>query len=491
MNKRLANFSSINEVLQKPLDGTQKQINDVLKKQENVCIKLNEMFKDREDDEGRQFANQAGIVDSLLKIYSTYDLNLINHSFTSAFVAITQPCSVNIREQLFRDNIYTTLFRLLKYKGQDKHVVIDALMSIFYILSALAIKSKQLETHPHFEMVNKQQGVLKLYKLFLESRDNESKDYSAFCIGLLYRSKEIDYSMREDIIEYVKSRISIPLYYAKDQVKLVLSCLARNQVNYAQIFKFNLADYQVEMIKITDRSDSSFDLSYQLYKQIYICDILSAILQDRYDEDLRQRIIDSGIIDSLRSMYTKRDPDLFSCSFTELLAKLVDYSSDNIKQQIVSKKLYPSLVRVIELTNEDVTEFAIQSISILLKYGNDVDPLAEFHPHFEQLRSCKGIIKIFELLYRYSNKIILRCAALSIGYLYKRREIENQIMKQKVVNILLINQKHSDERIKNESTKVLEILQLEPVILASSSSASLSGPLSNSKPNQIRSIEQI
>ncbi|KAA6379788.1 MAG: hypothetical protein EZS28_024687 [Streblomastix strix] len=99
-------------------------------------------------------------------------------------------------------------------------------------------------------------------------------------------------------------------------------------------------------------------------------------------------------------MYTKRDPDLFSCSFTELLAKLVDYSSDNIKYQVISMKLYFSLVRIIELTNEDVTEFAIQSISILLKYGNDVDPLAEFHPHFEQSRSCKGTTKIFELLYR-------------------------------------------------------------------------------------------
>ncbi|KAA6396328.1 MAG: putative protein serine/threonine kinase [Streblomastix strix] len=458
------------EILQKVVGRLQmfyKILEDLkstnLKLQENACAKLNNLFEHIEDDEGRLITDKVGIVDQLLHIYATCDLKSINRNFTHIFNSLTHPSkSYDFRKQLYRKNIFASLVRLFDHS--DDMVAVDGIVSIFHILCPTVQEKNQSEVHPHYEAMLQCDGINKIFKLFQRTENKPHRDFAAVSLGILFRMREMEnVKMRREIIEFLRSRLKMSGYWIKDIVNFALCSLARNQVNLDEILKDNILitiknKMKQELIEKKDRLNQMNEL---FNDQLYYCDLLIAVLYMREDDSLRQQLVDLSLIDSLLHIFATRDLRNIPRPYSELFSKIVDRCNNKIKQQIFNRKPYPSLVRLLSSPEKEVIEYSLFSICEILKYGIETakspnDP----NPHFDTVKQCGGIDKIYEIVNKGVSPQIIQHSACAIGYLHKQRKIENRDMAQRVILALLMNNKKSpEEKHREEAAKVLDILE--------------------------------
>ncbi|KAA6354978.1 MAG: hypothetical protein EZS28_049495, partial [Streblomastix strix] len=142
--------------------------------------------------------------------------------------------SDDIKSLFFQLNPYPGLTRLLEHS--HFLVIRDVIVSILNILAPVVNVTPETQPHSHFDIMNECGGVQKLYLLFRRDESKDSKDYSAVCLGFLFRAREInDKQMRKEIIEHLKKLSIAPSEEIKRNSIVSLRGLSRNAVNKVQI----------------------------------------------------------------------------------------------------------------------------------------------------------------------------------------------------------------------------------------------------------------
>ncbi|KAA6397179.1 MAG: hypothetical protein EZS28_007297 [Streblomastix strix] len=122
--------------------------------------------------------------------------------------------------------------------------------------------------------------------------------------------------------------------------------------------------------------------------------------------------------------------------------------SDQIRNQILIKKAYPALIRIFIYGDAEVEINAIASIHILItqviQETEDDDP----YQLFDEIQQNNDVSKIYEVFIRNINKYTRDCCSMSIGYLYRSREIRDQKMRSDIIQYLKLLTDDSDNQSK-------------------------------------------
>ncbi|KAA6367266.1 MAG: hypothetical protein EZS28_037207, partial [Streblomastix strix] len=221
--------------------------------------------------------------------------------------------------------------------------------------------------NPFFNALQESGGTEKIFALFQKNADKFTKDRSALSIGYIYRNHEItDTVVRQEIINYLIAIINDNDSWIQDKASTALYYLAQDAVNRTQIF----SDEQLQRIKQND--------------------------------ELRQRVISSGIVDEFLLIFTSRKlksiPRIYSSIFTYLTFP----ASDLIRLMLYTKKPFPGLLR---LLNYNVTaNDAITSIFNILAAGSNSSLKTEKHPHLEDMQKCGYFKNIAQIIGTKFNK---------------------------------------------------------------------------------------
>ncbi|KAA6361123.1 MAG: hypothetical protein EZS28_043350, partial [Streblomastix strix] len=379
--------------------GTELQKDEIRQKKIKICQKIISIFIGKENNEGKKLAIESGIIDALLHLHITYQLDKITISHIWALYIFTNS-SDKIAQLLVSKNPFQALFRLFDHP--NIFVVNRAVASIYNILIAGSNTTATSEPHPHFATVQAFDGIQKL------SKDDEK-------------------------------------VFAKN----ALSQLAQNSANLAEIMK------DVDLDQIANNLQKKLDGNEEQQKQIQIqqdgdCWILASILSEREDDELRLRIINSGIVDALLNIFLTRDLNTITRAFSQAFFVLTTNSSDEIDQSLYEKHPYPALIRLLNHPNNDITDDTISSIYNIMILGTDTTSISEKHPHFAEIQSCDGIRKFFDLFKRNDiTKRIKNITSRCLGNLFRAQEIPDKQLRTEIIAHLKALLKDPDDWEKN------------------------------------------
>ncbi|KAA6358621.1 MAG: hypothetical protein EZS28_045852 [Streblomastix strix] len=181
----------------------------------------------------------SGIVDSLLKILSTWKIDKITYPYIDTFTSFTYPSSFEIIQQLIQKKSLPTLLRLFEHKDEDiAWRTINAIDNIIYYG---AIGTEQTQSHPYYQELAQIGGTIKIFELF-RTQDEYSKMISSTCLGIVFRAREmINPEMKVEILNHLKSIINHEDEDYRKLSNLALKCLAQNQANRTDITKDGFA----------------------------------------------------------------------------------------------------------------------------------------------------------------------------------------------------------------------------------------------------------
>ncbi|KAA6390809.1 MAG: hypothetical protein EZS28_013663 [Streblomastix strix] len=220
--------------LRQSIDGTEEEKKEIIKKQEFNCILLYSVLYRREDYQLRRDVIDAGIVDALIHIYTSRDLNNISKPYIEVFFVLTHPYCFPVSQLLIEKKSFPSLLRLLDH--QDDIVVGSAIVSINNILCAGAIETELVSNHPYQKELASAGGIEKIFSLFKQTTNQFTQKISSISLGIIFRAQEIkDSSMRMEIIPYLKTLIDCVQEDVRKLAKYALQCLEQNQVNKAVI----------------------------------------------------------------------------------------------------------------------------------------------------------------------------------------------------------------------------------------------------------------
>ncbi|KAA6370464.1 MAG: hypothetical protein EZS28_034009, partial [Streblomastix strix] len=196
-------------------------------------------------------------------------------------------------------------------------------------------------------------------------------------------------------------------------------------------------------------------------QQEYECRKLIKKYIGKKDDEGRQNIVNSGIVEALIQIFLSRSLDLITQPFSKLFFVLTHPSSDEIKLLIFSKHPYPSLIRLLNHENTDVVGNAIASIFNILVAGSSSTPQNSTHPHFDTISDCDEINLIFRMFKRNDVKNNSKhIAAECFGHLFRAREITNSEMKKEIIAYLKQNITKQDKKEMQNAIKALKRLAL-------------------------------
>ncbi|KAA6375151.1 MAG: hypothetical protein EZS28_029323 [Streblomastix strix] len=96
---------------------------------------------------------------------------------------------------------------------------------------------------------------------------------------------------------------------------------------------------------------------------------------------------------------------------------------------LYTKKPFPGLLRLLESQDILIAGDSITSIFNIIAAGANTTPKTEQHPHFEAMKQCGGVIKIFELFQKNENKFTKNREALCISRLFRAKEMDKTMRK--------------------------------------------------------------
>ncbi|KAA6352982.1 MAG: hypothetical protein EZS28_051491, partial [Streblomastix strix] len=246
--------------------------------------------------------------------------------------------------------------------------------------------TKESDPHPHFESIQVYDGIKKIFALFQKNKSKYSRDRSALCIGYLFKAREItDPIMKQVIINHLKSLLNDSDAWVKERAKNALKYLSQNAANRSEI----LNELEFKRIKQDLKYLIEGTLEQQkeiLQEQENDLHFLSLILEGQDDDELLNRIISSGIVESLLLIFFNRDLNSISRAYSLAFFDITNNSSNEIKLLIYNKKPYPGLIRLLEHTDILVAGDAIISIFNIQLSGSNTTKESDPHPHFESIQ---------------------------------------------------------------------------------------------------------
>ncbi|KAA6378845.1 MAG: hypothetical protein EZS28_025628 [Streblomastix strix] len=432
--------------------GTELQKEEIRQRKIKTCQKIISVFIGKENNEGKKLAIESGIIDALLNLLITYPLGEIAISHIWALYIFTYASNNEIKLLLISKNSFQALLRLFDHP--NIFVVNRAVVSIYNILLAGSNTTTPSQPHPHFATIQALDGIQKLYTLFQRNISQYSKNFAAICLGELFKSKQLPNQMKREIINHFKAILIRSEDDEKVFAKDALSQLAQNAANLAEIMK------DVDLDQVANNLRKKLDGNEKQQKQIKIqqdgdCWILASILSERKDDELRLRIINSGIVDTLLSIFLTRDLNTITHAFSQAFFILTTKSSNEFKQSLYEKHPYPALIKLLNHSNNEIVDDSITSIYNILIVGINTTSISEKHPHFAEIQSCDGIRKLFDLFKRNditkrNKNITSRC----LGNLFRAQEIPNKEMKTEIIAHLkaLLNDPDDWEKITAKKT---------------------------------------
>ncbi|KAA6372049.1 MAG: hypothetical protein EZS28_032425, partial [Streblomastix strix] len=188
------------------------------------------------------------------------------------------------------------------------------------------------------------------------------------------------------------------------------------------------------------------------------CKFLSLALNDRKDDDGRKRVIQSGVIEGFINVFENYDLNLITRTYSQVFFQFTNPSSDEVCLLLAKKKPYPGLIRLLEHTIDDVAGDAIASIFNIQLSGSNTTPESDPHPHYETIQESDGIKNIFALFQMKGSKQNRDISALCIGFLFRAREISDQVMRQEIIGHLKSLLNDSDAWLKGSAKDALKYL---------------------------------
>ncbi|KAA6379386.1 MAG: hypothetical protein EZS28_025088 [Streblomastix strix] len=446
----------IEQNLKQPIQGTEEQQKYILLKQETDLLLISSVLEDRNDDELRKGIISSGIVENLLFIFSNRDLNSVTQAYSQAFIGVINNSSDEIKLLIFNTNPYPGLIHLLEHA--DNLIVGDAIASILFLLGTGTITTPFNDPHPHFEIIQVCDGVMKIFELFQKNVNKYNRDRAAICIGFLFKAHLIaDPVMRQKIINHLKSLLNDSDNLVKEVAKTTITFLAQNDANRSEIL--NEEDLKqidqdlIQPIEGTDEQQKSI-----LHKQEMDLILISAILEGSDDNELRKRIISSGIVENLLFIFSNRDLNSITREFSQIFFNVTSNSNNEVKLLIYYKNPYPGLIRLLEHPDNLIVGDAIASILFIIQAGSITTPDNDPHPHYEQILACDGLNQIFTLFQKNLSKYSRDRASICLGFLFKSRKITDTVMKLDIINHLKILLNDSDDLVKERAQKAIKYL---------------------------------
>ncbi|KAA6359779.1 MAG: hypothetical protein EZS28_044694, partial [Streblomastix strix] len=196
------------------------------------CDLLIAVLIDREDNHLRQQIINLGIIDSLLKTFTTRDVRNITGSYPQVIYNILDNSQNNIRQQIFCKKPYQGLFRLIE--APDEEVVEQSLRTITEMLKYGIGSTKSVnDTNPHSKQVNQCDGFGKLQQILIRSKNPMVLHFAALSIGLLHKGKNIENTeLGKKVILLLKMGLKkINDKKIQDDTETVLEILKENPAN--------------------------------------------------------------------------------------------------------------------------------------------------------------------------------------------------------------------------------------------------------------------
>ncbi|KAA6403441.1 MAG: hypothetical protein EZS28_001033 [Streblomastix strix] len=415
-------------------------------------LKFNE-----ENDEGRMYLIRSGIVESLLQILTTRDLNSITLPFCSAFYCLTIFCSKWIRNQILIKKLQPALIRLLSHV--DAEVVGNAITSIHNLITEGIEDTAEDEVNQHFDEIQRCDGIDKIYEIFTKNANKYTRDCCSVCIGYLYRAKEIkDSKMRSDIIQHLKLLTDDSDKQTRNGALFAINHLSWNPVNLSEILKGYLL-IQIRNSLRKELSGNSEENKMVQTEQEHKCEVLTAILEDREDDELRQNILDIGIVDSLLFIIATREFNTIILPLLTAYLMMTDCCSNEFTIQCCRKNPFPALIRILDHPiDESIAGSALTAIHNIIHHVYDSRSPDETHKYYEAVLVCDGISKMYKLFCTTQVKEIKDSASICIGRLFKSKKIDDEQMRKSIISHLQTLRNDPDENTQMTAINALNFL---------------------------------
>ncbi|KAA6368454.1 MAG: hypothetical protein EZS28_036019, partial [Streblomastix strix] len=442
------------EDLKQPLQGNQKLNKQILDNQHNDAQLLTGTFSGIEDDIGRRRVIESGIVDGLLNIFLNRDLRSITKDIVDSFVDILNPSCDEIKIFVLTKKPFPGLTRLLEHT--DSQITKHAIKTILDLVNVGGKLTPDNVPNPHFEEIMNCDGLKKIINFFRKSSNKEIKDITAICIGILFRSREFIDQIA--LLREVTTHLLVLLKDKDDQTnntaRTALNYLMQNIVNLKQFLSIDLLNAIAKDLK-SPMIGTEEQIKRIQQKQEDDCFNLLSLLEGHYDNDLWREIVNSGIFDEFRRIFETREVNSIPKIFIKTFTILITPTNNEIGLLIYQKSLYPGLFCLFQHSDIDISQYAIVSILTLILVGINTSELNEKHPHFKEMEPYGGIEKIFKLFEQKKSKYSRDQAALCVGFLYRCREIPNDISRINIINHLKTLLKDNNNWMKDKAQQSL------------------------------------
>ncbi|KAA6398122.1 MAG: hypothetical protein EZS28_006351 [Streblomastix strix] len=445
--------------------------NLVFDPKDNECNKIILKFKDKDDDQGRNNAIDAGITEVLINILESRELNLITYPLLESFHVITLGASETRIKIYQKKNPYSSLLRILQH--QNNEIVLSSIYSICSLLRGGLYTTQQGLPHPHFEIINQIDGINKIFSLINNNPDKKVKDAAAICLGRLHRSKEIkDQNMKIQIISHLKSLLTDPDDWTKQESFIALGFLAKNSANSSEIVKDIDLNVIIENMKKPLQGNDKEQEEIQQKQEIQSF-YLSTLLQNSKDNlILRKSAINAGLVQIYLSIFETWKLSQISRAFTDAFFELSIKNMSQVKDFLYPNwKPYPGLIRLLDHEEDLIITDSLASIHIILSDVQSSLPDNSPHPHFNIIASNDGIRKIFSVLKRkdindFNQKFPFKC----LNLILQCREIPDQQLKVDIITYLIETAINPSNSLNKYAFSTLSILAQNPAGSIESSS---------------------
>ncbi|KAA6392718.1 MAG: hypothetical protein EZS28_011757 [Streblomastix strix] len=428
--------------------GTDDQKELIKQKKTKTCQKILATLIGKKNDSNKKLAIEAGIIEALLKFFTTHTLDQITISHIWSFYIFTYS-SDEIKLLVSNKRPYPILFRLFDHS--DIYVINRAIIAMYNtLLSGLPSIADNTKQHSHFSEIESCNGIQKYFALFLRNMSKSTKDFAALSIAQVFHAKELPAGqIRHEIIAYIKSLLNDEDAWTKQASQMNLKGLVLNSVNLAEIIKDSDLMNIANNLRRTIEGNEEEEKKVIIKQQESDCILLEAVLEKRKDEVLQRQIISYGIVDSLIDILLNYDIRLISSPFIDAFFQMTITSND-IKLLIYAKHPYPAMIRLLDLVDVCQVDSTIASIFNMLLIGPSSTEQTAYHPHLPEVEACNGVQKLFDAFSRPDmEKVTKSTAAFCIGHLLQSREITNQEMKKSIIAYLKSLVSDGDDWAKN------------------------------------------